>query len=111
MSRVVIRPAADSELDAAADYLQLNGSPDRAVRFLRDANRTFARLAASPGIGTPYQPDDPRFGDLRYFPLSRFKARVVFYRPLPDGIEVWHVLHGARDYVGILSDDLGADEE
>ena len=58
-----------------------------------------------PGMGTLYGPDP--FVDLRYFPLSRFKSSIVFYRPIADGIEVLHVLHGARDHLGILTEALG----
>ena len=36
---------------------------------------------------------------------------MVFYRPIADGIEVWHVLHDARDYEGILAEDVGEDED
>lgn len=68
-----------------------------------------------PGTGMRYEPDDPIFADLRVAPLSRFKKYPVFYRPMPGGIEVLRVLHGARDIRGILADDLGlaaeADEE
>lgn len=43
--------------------------------------------------------------------MSRFKAYIVFYCPINDGIEVWHVLHGARDYEGILAEDVEEDED
>jgi plasmid stabilization system protein ParE len=109
--RLVERPSARQELITTARYLRLQSSPEQAVRFLRDAGRTFAVLAGNPGIGTPYVLADPRLAELRYFPLSRFKSYLVFDCPIAGGIEVWHVLHGARDYEGILAEDFGDDED
>jgi hypothetical protein len=36
---------------------------------------------------------------------------LVFYRPLCGGIEVLHVLHGARDIAGILAEEFGIEED
>jgi toxin ParE1/3/4 len=47
------------------------------------------------------------YADLRSFPVSRFRAYQVFYRPIRGGIEVLRVLHGARDIHGILAEDFG----
>jgi toxin ParE1/3/4 len=64
-----------------------------------------------PGIGTRYEPHEPLYADLRYFPVSHFRGYLVFYRPVPDGIEVFGVLHGARDIHGILAQEFGIDED
>ncbi len=86
-----------------------------ADRFFVQAEATFARLARMPGLGTRYEPDEPLYADLRYFPISRFRQYLVFYRPVPGGIEVLLVLHGARDIAGILAEEFrveaDADEE
>lgn len=42
---------------------------------------------------------------LRSSPVGNY---LIFYRPLPDGIEILRVLHGARDIAAILFDE--ADE-
>ena len=73
------------------------------------AEATFDRLAGKPGIGTRYEPDEPLYGDLRYFPVARFRDDIIFYRPIPGGIEVYRVLHGARDIHGILADEFALD--
>jgi plasmid stabilization system protein ParE len=54
------------DLDEAADYIRRQSGPERAIRFLREADATFQRLASMPGIGTRYAPDEPVFADLRY---------------------------------------------
>jgi toxin ParE1/3/4 len=104
-------PAAVRDLDDAAAYIQRHSSPKRAIRFLRAADSTFARLARMPGIGVRYEPDDPIYAELRYVPITRHPNHIVFYRPVPGGIEVLRVLHGARDISSILANALGVDED
>jgi len=67
-----------------------------AGRFFARVDATFQRLAAFPGVGSSYDPDRPALADLRYFPVAKFPNQIVFYKPIPDGIEVDRVLHGAR---------------
>ncbi len=109
--QVVKRPHALRDLDEAAASIQDQSGPDRAIRFLRAADSTFAMLAGMPGIGTRYEPDEPLYADLRFFPITRHRKFLAFYRPLPDGIEVLRVLHGARDIAGILAEEFGADTD
>jgi hypothetical protein len=42
---------------------------------------------------------------------SCFKNDLVFYRPVPDDIEVARVLHGARDIPSILSAEFRPDDD
>jgi toxin ParE1/3/4 len=66
-----------------------------------------------PGIGASYEHEHPALAGLRVFPISRFKKYLVFYRPVADGIEILRVLHGARDFHGLLGEgfDLLEDDE
>ncbi len=109
MSQVVRRPAADRDLVAIFRHYARQAGMRVADRFFAQADATFARLAGMPGIGTPYEPDEPLFADLRYFPVARFRDYIIFYRPIPGGIEVYRVLHGARDIHGILAEEFGLD--
>jgi toxin ParE1/3/4 len=99
-------PARRDLVDVFHHYAR-KGEIGTARRFLKDAEATFERLASMPGLGLRYEPDDPAFADLRVAPLGRFKNHLVFYRPIPGGIEVLRVLHGARDIRGLLAEDLG----
>lgn len=114
MSREIHQRAqARGDLVEAVAYLA-ERSEQAARRFRAQAEATFGRLAASPGIGTSYQPEDPAYAGLRYFPIAKFPKYLVFYRPAANGIEVIRVLHGSRDIAAILEDDLGipgGDEE
>jgi toxin ParE1/3/4 len=106
-ANVVRRASALHDLDAAADYIRIQSGPDRAIRFLREADATFARLAGMPGMGTRYDSEERLFADLRFFPIARHPKFLIFYRPITDGIEVVRVLHGARDMSGILAEEFG----
>jgi toxin ParE1/3/4 len=111
MSEIVRRPAANHDLLIAFRYYAREAGLRVADRFFADAEAAFARLASMPGLGTRYEPHEPLYADLRYLPLSRFRDYLVFYRPLPDGIEVFRVLHGARDIFGILAEEFGIEED
>ena len=43
---------------------------------------------------------------LKSFPVDRY---VLFYRIIPEGIEVIRVLHGSRDVEPIFADDVSPD--
>lgn len=104
-------PRARRDLVDIFYYYARKGTLPTARRFLRQAEATFQRLAGMPGLGTRYEPHEPIYAGLRFFPVSRFRMYAVFYRPIAGGIEVLRVLHGARDIPGILAADLGIGDE
>ena len=108
MSAVIrkLRRARIDRVDIFCHYTRIGTLPS-ARRFLAEAEATFKRLAVMPGLGTRYEPSEPLYADLRYFPVSRFRNYIVFYREIPGGIEVFRVLHGARDISGILTEEFG----
>jgi toxin ParE1/3/4 len=110
-SQVIKLPYALRDLDEAAAYIQRVSTPKRAIRFLRAANSSFARLAKMPGLGTRYEPHSPVYAGLRYFPITRHRNHVIFYRPVTGGIEVLRVLHGAQDIHRILSEEFGVEDD
>jgi toxin ParE1/3/4 len=95
--RLLIRPAAERDLDEQAEYLAAHQSLEMALRFYRDAEQTFRLLACQPNIGKVTAYRNPFLAGMRMFPLKRFSKHLVFYRPLESGIEIIRVLHGARD--------------
>ncbi len=113
MNQISRRPAANRDLLAIYRHYARKAGLRVADRFFVEAEATFVRLARRPGIGARYELDDPKHADLRFFPVSRFRIYLVFYRPIPDGIEVYRVLHGARDLDGILAEefDVGPDAD
>jgi len=90
-------------IDLAGCYAYIaDRSPDAANRFRQAAETTFAALAKSPGIGERYQIANPRLEGLRCASVRRFKNFLIFYRPIPGGIDVIRVLHAARNTREIL---------
>lgn len=106
-----IRVSLDAEDDLVSIYerLQREASETIADRFVVVANKEFLRLAKMPGIGVKFQSGNPHASRIRFTALpTRFKAYLVFYRPIDDGIEILRVLYGARDIPNVLASLLNA---
>jgi toxin ParE1/3/4 len=104
MARIVERPKARWELEDIAVLIGRN-RPSAARRFLATVQELYATLAAMPELGAAWEADNPRFVGVRYFPIPRYPNYVVFYRPIQGGVEILHILHGARDLGPFLEAD------
>lgn len=90
MARVTLRPAAQ------ADILDIWGhiaedSPIEADRWIDRLDERLQLWATQPMIG---RTRDELAASLRSLAFGRY---VVFFVPLPNGLDVVRVLHGARD--------------
>ena len=90
MPVIVKRPRAQSDLAEIWDYIA-EDTEARADAFVEKIDQKFQALAARPLIG---RLRDELAEGLRSFPIGRY---IIFYLPLPDGIEVVRILHSARD--------------
>ena len=70
---------------------------DLALRFLNEVDATLRGLLEFPGKGRPCGYSNPRAADLRVYAVDGFDNYLLYYRILPEGIELVRVLHGARD--------------
>lgn len=104
MIRIVERPRARQELEDIAVHIGQR-RPAAARRFLQAAQKAYDLLASMPESGTLWAAEQAAFAAVCYFPIPRYPNYVIFYRPLADGIEVLHILHGARDLGELLSDE------
>jgi toxin ParE1/3/4 len=86
------------------DYIALD-NPDAADRFLEAAYRCFRELERTPEMGRPRMFAAPRLSGMRSFRVKDFENYLVFYRTVPEGIEVFRVLHGARDLDTVLGEE------
>jgi len=82
------------DLQAAARYIRRDNSV-AAHAFLEAAYDTFEFLAQHPSIGR--RRSDLGFPEVRSWRVIGFRRYLVFYRELPDRIQIWRVSHGARD--------------
>ncbi len=80
--------------------------PDAAVRFLEAADRTFELLAGQPHMGRERSFPHSRLKGMRSFVVSGFDNYLIFYQPIPEGIAVFHVYHGARNLSALFTDEI-----
>jgi toxin ParE1/3/4 len=73
-----------------------------AERFLDAVEKAFTLLAASPEMGRLWESTSPRLVGVRSWTMPRYKKYRIFYRPIPGGIEVLHVMHGSRNFAILL---------
>lgn len=104
MPKVVLSEQARTELTAIWDHLASHNM-DAADRFLTSAETTFHQLAAMTGMGHAKSFRQPRLNGLRCFQVNDFRNYLVFYFPMPDGIQVLRILHRARDLDSLFSKD------
>lgn len=103
MSTVVKLPQARQDLIDLADYMARDNLA-ASERFLVAAEKACEQLAGMPGLGSPWESENPALAGLRMWSVRGFPRHVIFYRPLPDGIEIVRVLHAARDLESILGE-------
>lgn len=92
MPRILKTLRAERDLDDIWFYIAIAANNPEAADRLLDALMTQARLVATqPKMGIARPELSP---EIRSFIEGRY---VVFYQPIPDGIEIVRVLHGSRD--------------
>lgn len=96
MRRYRLADAAKDDLSDIHGYISQH-NPVAASQLQGRFFDTFGRLGRMPGMGTT-MPELGR-GDLRAFPVGNY---VVFYRPLPNGVDIVRVVHGARDFESLF---------
>jgi len=89
------------DLQAAARFIRRD-NPTAARAFLVAAYDSFEFLARNPGLGR--RRADLGFPEVRSWRVDGFRRYLIFYRELPDRIQIWRVLHGARDLLRALPD-------
>ena len=90
MPVIVKRPLALLDVAEIWDYIA-DDSEARANAFINTIDQKFKNLSEAPHMG---RSRDELGEGMRSFPVSRY---IIFYRPLPDGVEIVRVLHSARD--------------
>ena len=87
------------DLQTAAQFIQRE-NPAIAGLFLKAAYDSFEFRARHPGVGRAR--GDLGYPEIRSWRIDGFRRYSIFYRELPDHIEIWRVLHGARDLQHLL---------
>jgi toxin ParE1/3/4 len=97
-----IRPLAWREINAQLDYLEEQAGLEVADCFLDQLMSTFTALANMPRIGVICGFRKQATRDLRRWPVKDFENWLVFYQVKRYGVEIVHILHGARDIESLL---------
>ena len=102
MPHSTIRPLAWREINKQLDYLEEQAGLETAERFLDQLIRSFDSLTRMPKMGNLCGFRKPAARRLRRWPVNDFENWLIFYQVRRYGIEVVHVLHGARDIQSLL---------
>ncbi len=106
MAKFRLSPGALDDLENIWNFIALD-NPKAANRVLDAAHRTFHILSQHPELGRVRRIAEGEH-EVRSFLITDFQNYVVYYQPTPDGINVLHILHGARDQSRLFGDDSGS---
>ena len=114
----VIRRTRQVRQDLIAIYRHIYADSPRAAELVFDAiERSIRRLLDVPGVGRYWDTSDPRLDGMRVTVVRPYRNYLIFFRDVPDGVEVFRVVHGAReleplvDEIEALFDDDDDDDD
>jgi toxin ParE1/3/4 len=102
LAKVFVRARARRDILSIAEYLEEQGGLEIAQRFLDATQSTFKALAKMPKLGALCSFRRPALRRLRRWPVKGFENWLIFYLPRRNGVEIVHLIHGARDIEGLL---------
>ena len=98
MRDIVIRPAAEADIEDAADYTIEKWGRDQARHYIGDIRKAIDRLAVD---GFRYPEETPAYPGLR---RMRSGHHFVFFLIDDDKVDVVRVMHERRDAVSHIAD-------
>lgn len=93
---VVPRELANRDVDEAVDPYLREAGERVALGFVEALERAYRHIGRHPASGSTRYAVELSLPTLRAWPLQRF-PHVLFYVETNECIDVWRVLHGARD--------------
>ena len=100
---VRLRAQAMADVDEAIGHGLDAAGPAVALDLVDQLERANSHLARHPATGSPRYAHELNLPGLRSWPITRFPD-LVFYAEQGDHVDVWRVLHGARDMPDWLSE-------
>ena len=101
--RIIKRAKAKDDVIELADYIARDNL-DAAEGFIKAAEAAFRFLAETPGAGASREYFMPDLEGLRMWPIRGYEKHLVFYRQIPEGLEIVRVIHAARDIEGLFGE-------
>lgn len=96
MTQAELPEAALADVGSILDYYLAEAGVEVAGRFLDMFEFAIRQIRQEPGIGSPRLALALRSPALRIWPIKGF-PHLILYLDLPDGVQIWRVLHSARD--------------
>jgi toxin ParE1/3/4 len=104
LAEVYVRARARRDILSNAEYLEEQGGAETAQRFLDATQSTFEALAKMPKLGVLCAFRSPALRRIRRWPVRGFENWLIFYQVRRNGVEIVHLIHGARDIESLLGD-------
>ena len=93
---VVLRERARRDIDEAIEHYLSEAGPAVALKLIDALEDTLRQIGEHPASGSPRHAHELEIPGLRFRSVGRF-PHLVFYIERDAEINVWRVLHGARD--------------
>ena len=93
---VVLRERARRDIDEAIEHYLSEAGPALALDFIDALDDTRRQIGERPASGSPRHAHELDIPGLRFQSVGRFPY-LIFYVEKEAEIDVWRVLHGARD--------------
>ena len=97
------RPTAIDDHDGVVDYYLEQSGNRLATRFSTALKDVFERISHNPRVGSGAIGEHCGLPGLRTWPIPGFPYLVCYF-DTPEYIDVWRILHGARDLDAIFAD-------
>jgi toxin ParE1/3/4 len=97
VNRLSILPKAVADIDQLSEYISRN-SIDAGERFQKAVRRGFQKLLECPDAGTIIRSEKAKRRQIRVYNVPGFRNHLIFYRQIPDALEIVRVIHGARNW-------------
>lgn len=99
---VVLLPAAYGDLDEIINYIMVD-NPRAAEMILDQIMHSLQRLNLLPYSGSPLLETTLKNFNFRMVIINPYLA---FYRVIEKKVYVYRILHGARDYLQLLKNEI-----
>ncbi len=93
---VVLRERSRRDIDEAIEHYLAEAGPAVALKFIDELEDTLQQIGERPASGSPRHAHELEIPGLRFRSVGRFPY-LVFYVDRDADIDVWRVLHAARD--------------
>ncbi len=102
---IVRSQAATSDTQNAARHYRTTASAQRAQEFIDALEEAYLHISRLPGSGSPRYGHVLDVPNLRTWPVSGYPY-LVLYAEREQSIDIYRVLHTARDIPATMTDDL-----